>query len=104
MTSRASLLKGEDGFQEVTRPSALAVPEKVRAEELREEGGECSVRVTGMEGAGRPREVSRTWQVIGGFCSVDIVGERWLDRAERRCAAAKEVGMQLSRGSELVGW
>jgi hypothetical protein len=30
------------------------------------------VRVTGMLGPGRPRVVSRTWQVIGGFFSVDM--------------------------------
>jgi hypothetical protein len=32
------------------------------------------VRVTGMFGPGRPRVVSRTWQVIGGFFSVDMLG------------------------------
>jgi hypothetical protein len=32
----------------------------------------CRVRVTGMFGAGRPSEVSRTWHVIAGFFSVAI--------------------------------
>lgn len=68
----------------------------------------CSVSVTGMEDAGRPRVVSRTWHVIGGFFSVGaaIVGgvgvERWFVRAVRRWVACG-VGMQLKDSFELGG-
>jgi len=58
----------------------------------------CRVRVTGMLGPGRPRVVSRTWQVIGGFFSgvdifaVEVVGgERWFVRAEMRCVVDMRV-------------
>ena len=72
------LLKGVDGVQEVTRPSGLVVPVNVRGVGGGEGelvlvlvGGllESKVRVTGMEEPGRPRVVSSTWHVIGGFCS-----------------------------------
>lgn len=35
----------------------------------------CRVRVTGIEDAGRPTVVSRTWHVIGGFLSGDAMVE-----------------------------
>lgn len=43
-------------------------------------GGEVegrSIRVTGMEGAGRPRVVSRTWQVMGGRGSDMVLVVGW---------------------------
>lgn len=50
------------GDQDVTRPSEFVVPEKLAwASE-----GSISLRTTGMEVAGRPVTVLRTWQVIGG--------------------------------------
>jgi hypothetical protein len=104
--SRLSELKGDDGVQDVTRPSLLVVPVKRRGE-VREEGGLCKVRVTGMEGAGLPRVVSRTWHVIEGFFSMlavvvgageaisgGFVGGRLVGmcsvRAERRWVAGYE--------------
>lgn len=59
------------------------------------------VRTTGIEDPGRPMVVSRTWHVIGGFFSVDIVDwfvgagaivERWFDNASMRRVA--EEGMR----------
>lgn len=88
ITSRLSALKGDEGFHDVTRPSAFVVAEKCKGDES-EEGALCSVRVTGMEAPGRPSVVSRTWQVIGGLESVDIVGGgvKWLERAPIRWVA-----------------
>ena len=62
----------DDGSQDVTRPSALVSEEKARVEEELV-GGLCRVRMTGMEEAGRPSVVSRTWHVIGGFGAVVVV-------------------------------
>lgn len=71
------------------------------------EGGLERVRVTGMEGAGRPRVVSRTWHVIGGLeagagtgVAIVVVGGRWEVRAARRWCGVV-VGMQIR---ELAGW
>lgn len=72
-----------EAVQEVTRPSALVVALNVREEELVVDGGLCSVRVTGIEEAGLPRVVSRTWHVIGGLgAGVDIVGVVGCERCE----------------------
>lgn len=46
----------------VTRPSLLVVAERGVLGPY----GDRSVSVTGIEAAGRPAVVSRTWQVIGG--------------------------------------
>jgi hypothetical protein len=87
---------------EATRPSALV-------REVKERGVEVSrVRVTGMELAGLPMEVSRTWHVMGGLFGVGIaewadwagLGEvlRWDDRAEMRWVAVVEGGMRVRLG------
>jgi hypothetical protein len=71
--------KGVLGVQEVTRPSAFVVAEKVRGvvAVVGEVFGvvvvESRVRTTGMLDAGRPIVVSRTWHVIGGFCDVAML-------------------------------
>jgi len=62
-----------------------------------------SVRTTGIEEPGRPMVVSRTWHVIGGFLSVDMldgwvagvgaVAERWFESASMRRVA--EEGMRV---------
>ena len=62
--------------------------------------------MTGIEEPGRPMVVSRTWHVIGGFLSVDMLDgwvwgfgagvERWLASASMRKMA--EEGM---RGREV---
>jgi hypothetical protein len=65
---------------------------------------ERRVRVTGMEGAGLPMEVSRTWHVIGGFFSVAIVFAVWAGLGEvvscweiawMRCVVGVEGGMRM---------
>lgn len=65
-----------------------------------------------MEAAGRPREVSRTWQVMGGF-GVAMGGARWLDREVRRWAACEVgvcevgafgVGVRDMQGGVECGW
>jgi len=92
--------KGVEGDHAVTRPSAFVVALNFRGvwveEEVVEEGL-WSVRVTGMEAAGRPSVVSRTWHVIGGLAAgVDIVvavGLRCVVRAEMR-VVGDEAGMR----------
>lgn len=75
ITSSPSEEKGLDGAQLVTRPSLFVVALYWSPEEEREDGGLCSVRMTGMFAAGLPSVVSRTWHVIGGFFSdVAMVG------------------------------
>jgi hypothetical protein len=90
---------------EATRPSALVREVKERSVEV------SRVSVTGMELAGLPMEVSRTWHVMGGLVGVDIaewadwadwagLGEvlRWDDRAEMRWVAVVEGGMRVRLG------
>jgi hypothetical protein len=56
------------------------------------------VRTTGIDAPGRPIVVSRTWHVIGGFFSVDIVWfvgvgavvARWFETASMRLCAEEE--------------
>lgn len=97
-SSRVVVEKGVLGAQDDTRPSRVVVDVNVSGV------AERSVRVTGMEEAGLPREVSRIWHVIGGFFSVDILrreaGEvlRCCDRAEMRWIAVVEGGMRALRG------
>ena len=86
------------GVQLVTRPSAFVRPVNLGVEAVLVVVVGCRVWVTGMLGPGRPRVVSRTWQVIGGFFSgVDIFGagvvggERWFVRAEMRCVVDMRV-------------
>ena len=99
---------GETGDQEVTRPSELVWAVKVSCDGEEEVGGGlCRTRLTGMEGAGRPRVVSRTWHVIGGLGAVVVVvvvdivvggcaDERCVVRSESR-----DVGLEVVVG--LVG-
>lgn len=62
------------------------------------EDGFRRVRTTGMFAAGLPIVVSSTWQVIGGFFSVDILwllgvaggATMWLESASMRCVAREE--------------
>jgi hypothetical protein len=98
-SSNVVVEKGVLGVQEVTRPSDVVVDVNARGWE-----GERSVRVTGMECAGLPMEVSRMWQVIGGFFSVDMLGResgglgevvRCCDRAVMRWVAVVEGGMRV---------
>lgn len=99
-TSSPSDENGELGVQDVTRPSALVVALYFRGV-LSEEGGLWRVRTTGIEAAGRPSVVSRTWHVIGGLVSVAMVGggvgARWAERAAMRWWVVGGEGMQ-------VGW
>jgi len=87
-----------EGVQAVTRPSPFVRPVNLGVEAVLVVVVGCRVRVTGMLGPGRPRVVSRTWQVIGGFFSgVDIFdvggvgGERWFERAVMRCVVDMRV-------------
>lgn len=88
---------------DVTRPSAF-----VREEKAREgaEGELWRVRITGIEAAGRPSVVSRTWHVIGGFWVVDIVGGVGdLERCEVR-ASIRDVAVEVVVVGEtgIRGW
>jgi len=107
--------KGVEGSQAVTRPSAFVVAVNLRGVadvevEVEVEVGLCSVSVTGIEAAGRPRVVSSTWHVMGGLgVAVDIVGvdvddvggTRCVDRAEMRVVGDEE-GMRRRRRRRLI--
>ena len=86
----------------MTRPSLFVVAMNLSGVDEVEEGLR-SVRTTGIEDPGRPMVVSRTWHVIGGFLSVDIVGwlegvgalvERWFASASMRCVAGEGIDLQ----------
>jgi hypothetical protein len=108
-SSRVWLEKGEEGFQLVTRPSEFVVALNFKGSEEVVEEGLRRVKMTGMEAPGRPMVVSRTWHVIGGFFSVDMVWfmgvgavvNRWFDSASMRCVAV-EAGMQRVRWFEKL--
>lgn len=73
-SSKLAEENGEEGVQETTRPSVFVRPLNFVGLSAFAAVAGCKVRVTGMFGPGRPRVVSRTWQVIGGFFSVDMLG------------------------------
>jgi len=79
---------GEEGWvcHVVTRPSELVVPVKGVGGGLEGERGR-GVSVTGMEVAGRPVVVSRTWQVIGGRVGEAIVDVGVVGVGELGCGA-----------------
>lgn len=64
------------------------MPENLRAEVVE---GFRRVRVTGIEEAGLPIVVSRTWHVMGGFFSVDIVWFVGVGAVVARCLASAEM-------------
>jgi hypothetical protein len=79
-------VKGEDDedVQVVTRPSEFVDAVKLGRDVVVEGDEDRSVRRTGMEDAGLPIEVSRTWHVIGGLGVGDAIaavcvgfGESW---------------------------
>lgn len=85
----------------MTRPSLFVVAVNLSGVEEVEEGL-SKVRMTGIEDPGRPMVVSRTWHVIGGFLSVDIVGwlegvgavaERWFASASMRWVAGEGIDL-----------
>lgn len=98
------------GVQDRTRPSALVVPLNVSVVDVKDPvlvlEALCKVKVTGMEDAGRPIVVSRTWHVIGGLgASVamfdfDWGGERWFVSAVRRVCGVCDRDMRC----EMDGW
>lgn len=74
---------------------------------LEDEEGLRRVSTTGIEDPGRPMVVSRTWHVIGGFFSVDIVdwfvgvgamAARWEESAERRWVAGESIDLRSWKG------
>ena len=52
-------------------------------------GAGWNVRVTGMEEAGRPRVVSRTWHVIGGLG--DVIVEDGVEGCDANCDDNEEI-------------